>query len=70
MHVCMYISDIHLNGAYEQKAVNVPAKLTLTLNPKSRTQLYLNGACGQRAVNIPAKLSEKGVVKDCYQGQI
>lgn len=33
-------------------------------------EIYLNGACGRKKVVVPAEITKKGILKDCYDGQI
>jgi hypothetical protein len=45
----------------------VPAKLAGIGTLK---ELYLNGACGRKPVVVPEEVKKRGVLQDCYEGQI
>lgn len=47
--------------------LQIPAKLGGMLTLK---ELYLNGSCGRKVVVVPAEITARGILQDCYEGQI
>ena len=69
---CLPDSFFELEKLSELTLVNnqleeVPAKLAGIATLK---ELYLNGACGRKPVVVPEEVKKRGVLQDCYEGQI